>query len=154
ILAKSLHPFRPGLFAARAHARCKVLVDTIGHQELGVLGPPIGALAQPDLFLTQWFAMSRGCVVLVWRAIPNVAVQDDQRRFGFRLLEGLNGTSDPIHIVRVMDARNVPSISEESGRYVLAESDASISFDCDVVVVVNPAEVIEAKMRGERRCLR
>ena len=39
-------------------------------------------------------------------------------------------------------------------RHVLGERDARVAFDGDVVVVINPAQVVEAEMPGQGRRLR
>ena len=45
-------------------------------------------------------------------------------------------------------------IAEEARRDILGEGDAGVALDGDVVVVVDPAEVVEAEMAGERGRLR
>jgi hypothetical protein len=61
---------------------------------------------------------------------------------------------DAVNVVGVADAQDVPAVAQEPGRDVLGEGDARVAFDGDVVVVVNPAEVVEAEMAGERRRFR
>ena len=50
--------------------------------------------------------------------------------------------------------QHVPMIAHEAGRDVLAEGEAGVAFDRDMVVVVDPAEVVERQMSGERGRLR
>ena len=71
-------------------------MHAVGHEELGVLRPAIGALGQPDLVLAQGLAMGRGGVDLVRRAIADVAVQNDQRRPALGLAEDRKRILDPL----------------------------------------------------------
>jgi hypothetical protein len=54
-----------------------VLADAVGYQELGLLRPPVAALRLTDLLVTERLAVGRGGIVLVRRAVPDVAVEDD-----------------------------------------------------------------------------
>ena len=79
----SLELGEPGvaeLLAAAADALLEVLVDAVGDQELGVLGPAVELLGQPDLVLAQRLAVGAVRVLLVGRAPGDVAVDDDQGR--------------------------------------------------------------------------
>src|SRR5262249_24768133 len=72
------HPLRAKLLPASAETFGEVLVDAVGHQKFLLLGPAIGALCQLHLFIPQRLAMSAGGVLLVRRAIADVARHDDQ----------------------------------------------------------------------------
>src|SRR5215831_6167427 len=61
---------------------------------------------------------------------------------------------DAVDVVRVADAQHVPPIGEEACSDILCKGDARVAFDRDVVVVPNPAEVVESQMRAERRRFR
>src|SRR5207247_316570 len=52
------------------------------------------------------------------------------------------------------DPQNVPSVSQEPGGNVLGEGDARVPFDGDVIVVVDPAELVETQVGGQRRRFR
>ena len=43
----------------------EVLVDAVGDEELGVLGPAVDPLGEPDLVLAQRLAVGRAGVLLV-----------------------------------------------------------------------------------------
>jgi hypothetical protein len=64
---------------ALADAVGEMLVDPIRHQELGICGPTVEPLGVSDLFLSQWFAVCFGAVLLVRRAIADMALYNDQR---------------------------------------------------------------------------
>ena len=128
----------------------EVLVDAVGHEELRVLGPAVVALGEADFFLAERFAVGCGGVLLVRRAVADVAVENDERGPAFGLAEDLERVLDAIDVVGVADPQHVPAVGEESGGDIFGEGDAGVAFDGDVVVVVDPAEVIEAQMAGQR----
>jgi hypothetical protein len=98
--------------------------------------------------------MGFGRVLLVWRAVTDVTVQNDERRPAFGLAEHLESALNSVHVIGIADAQHVPATGKEAPRHILSEGDVSIAFDGDVVVVENPAEVVEAQVAGERRSLR
>ena len=136
-----------------SNAAREVLPDAVGHEKLGVLGPTIGALGQPDLLFAERLAVRRARVLLVGRTIGDVTVHDDQ---GGSIGGGAERVERPpqhVEIVGVADACHVPAIGDEARRHVLGERPVGVTFDRDLVVVVDPAEVGELEMTGERRRL-
>src|SRR5262249_57943356 len=95
--------------------------------------------------------MSRCGVLLMRRTVADVAVQNDKCRATLCLLEDRQRLLDPLTIVRVADPQDVPSISEEASRDVLSERQTRAPLDRDVVVVIDPAQIVEAEMTGQRR---
>ena len=92
--------------------------------------------------------------VLDGSAVADVTVHDDQRRplvFG---LEGVKRALGLLEVVRVRDCLDVPAVRREAGRHVLGEREIGMPLDRDPVRVVDPAEVREALVRGERCRLR
>ena len=83
-----------------------------------------------------------------------MAVQDDEGRAALRALEHLEGVLDPLKVVRVADPLHIPAVPEEAGRHVFGKRDVRVPLDGDVVVVEDPAEVVEAEMSRERSRLR
>ena len=141
-------PLLVRLTAAFADAGGEVLVDTIGHQELRVLGPSVKALDEADFFLAKRLAVGRGSVVLVRGTVADVAVEHDEGGAAFFLSEDLEGVLDTLKIVGIAHSQNVPSVCQKARRNVLSEGDAGGSLDRDVVVVVDPAEVVQAQVAG------
>src|SRR4029453_17338206 len=76
-------------------------------------------------------------------------VQDDERGPAFRLLENFERIFDAAYVVGIADAQNIPAVSEKTRGHVFGECNIRVPFDADVIVVVDPAEVIEAEMTGE-----
>src|SRR5262249_1862496 len=94
--------------------------------------------------------MSFGSVLLVRRSVPNVGVQNNERGTPLRLPESVKSVFDAIQVVSVADPQHVPTIRQESRHDVFRERDARAPLDRDVVVVVDPAEVVETQMAGQR----
>ena len=155
-----LNPAEPGVaqrLAAPADALAEVLVDSVGHEELRVLGPAVIALGQPDFLLAQGLAVGGAGVLLVGRAPADVAVDDDQGRPIALLEEDAEGAVEQVEVVGVADPGDVPAVAQEPGGDVLAERQRGVPLDRDVVVVVDPAEVGELPVarrarRPRRRC--
>src|SRR5712691_13217257 len=69
ILLELCHPLPAQAFAALPDARAKVFPNSLGHQELGVLGPVVISLSQSDLLFPKWFAMRPVRILFVRGAI-------------------------------------------------------------------------------------
>src|SRR5215469_4956814 len=89
-------------------------------------------------------------VLFMRRAIADMAIQNDQSRPVLRIPENLQRVLDAVEIICIADSQHIPAIRKKSSSDILCKGDTSISFNRDVVVVINPAEVIEAQMSGER----
>ena len=98
--------------------------------------------------------MGRGRIDLVRRAIADVAVENDQRRPVFRLAEDRKRLLDALQIVGIADPQHIPMVSEEARGDIFGKRDAGLAVDGDVIVVVDPAQIIQGEMAGERRGLR
>ena len=93
--------------------------------------------------------MGGGGVLLVGRAVGDVAVDDDQRGPVGRVLEHAEGALQHVEVVGVAHPRHVPAIAEKAHRHVVTEGERGMSLDRDVVVVVDPAQVRQLEMPGE-----
>ncbi len=147
---KQLVPACMGLGATRADSGGEALAHGLRHQELGVLGPTVETLGEADLLLAQGLAMRRRGIVLVRRAVADVAVEDDEGRPALGAAEDVDRVLDARGVVGITDAQHVPAVAQEARRNILGEGDLRLAFDGDVVVVVDPAQVVEAEMAGER----
>src|SRR5207247_1032872 len=83
-----------------------------------------------------------------------MAVEKQEGGPAARLAEDLEGALDAVGIIGIADPQNVPPVTQEPRCNVLREGDARVAFDGDVVVVVDPAEIVEAQMRGQGRGFR
>src|SRR5258708_7864197 len=93
-----------------SHARREVLAHSAGHEELRVLRPAVRALGEADLFRTERLAVRGAGVLLVRRAVADVAVDDDEGRPIVRPLEGSEGALEHVEVVRIADADDVPAV--------------------------------------------
>src|SRR5579863_7308039 len=109
------------LSSAPSNAIAEMLAYSLGHKELRVFRPAVELLHQPDFFFSQWFAMRRIRILLVRRSIPNVAIDNDERRPIRCLLEGLKCPPQHFQIVGVAHPGDVPSVADKPRRNVLAE---------------------------------
>src|SRR5439155_14514363 len=97
-------PPDPSGRSARPDAGGEVLADAVGDQQLRLLRPPIAALGEANLLLTERLAVGRGRVVLVRGAVADVAVEDDERGTPLRLPEDAEDPFDAIEVVGVAHA--------------------------------------------------
>ena len=99
--------------------------------------------------------MCRGSVVLVGeRAVADVAVENDEGWAALGLVEDVDRALDALDVVGIADPQDIPAVAEEAGRDILGERDVGLAVDRDAIVVVDPAQVIERQMAGERSGLR
>ena len=89
-------------------------------------------------------------VLLVRGAVADVAVDDDQGRAAALLAEALEGPRDQLDVVGVADPVHVPAVAHEAGGDVVLVGELGVAVDRDVVVVVDPAEVVEPQVAGDR----
>src|SRR5215813_12411990 len=127
-----------------------MFVHSIWNEKLFILGPAVAPFRELDLFIAERLTVSCGRVLLVRRAIADMTIQHNECRSALRLLEDAEGLLDSLDIVGVSDSQHVPSVSEEASRNILSERQASVPLDRDVVVVVDPTEIVETEMTGKR----
>src|SRR5271163_354236 len=80
VLFEFRHPSGASFGATFADAIRKMLADLIRHKELRIFGPSIIALGEFDLFSAERLAVSGRSILLVGRAVSDMAVNDDERR--------------------------------------------------------------------------
>ncbi len=85
------------------------------------------------------------------RAVADVAVDHDEGRPAAGLGERAQRLLDPPDVVRIADTHDIPAVCDEARDHILGEGDRGVSLDGDVVVVVNPAEVVEAEVTRQGR---
>src|SRR3974377_469731 len=88
----------------------------------------------------------------MWGAVANVTIKKDEGRAICGLAKNRQRVLKPVDFVGVAHAENVPTVTEKSCRDVLRKGDARIAFDRDVIVVIDPAEVVQGEMARQRRC--
>src|ERR1051325_3024857 len=150
ISAEKLGPLTTGLLAARADTPSEMCIDTVGYEKLRLLGPSIAALGEANFIITKGLAMRFRSVLFVRRAVTDVAVQDNKRRPAFGFAEDLERVFDSIHVVCVTNAQNIPTISQETSGDIFGEGEVRVAFDRDMIVVEDPAKIIQTEVTRQR----
>ena len=94
--------------------------------------------------------MRGAAVVLVRRAITDMALDDDQCRRVMDGAERLEGLRESLRVIGVANVQHVPAISAETRRDVLAECEIRVAFDGYAVAVIDPAQIAEHEAARER----
>ena len=68
-----------------------MLAHAVRHQKLRLLRPAVIPFGEPNLLLAERMAVGGTRIVLVRRAVADVAIDDDQRRTVVRRLERREG---------------------------------------------------------------
>ena len=89
-------------------------------------------------------------VLLVGRAVADVAADDDHRGLVFGAEEFFVGFEQGFGIVGIGAADDIPAEAFEAGGDIVGVGEFGVAFDRNVVVVVDPAEFIELKVAGDR----
>src|SRR5262249_27726240 len=122
----------------------------IWNEEFRIWGPAVVLLGQPDFFFAQRLAVCGTGVLLVRRAVADMTVHDDQSRAIVCHLKGGERPSQHLEVVSVTDTKDIPSVGDEPGCDIVAERQVGMSFYRDSIVVIDPAEVRNLKVSGER----
>mmetsp|Transcript_100933 Transcript_100933/g.308628 ORF Transcript_100933/g.308628 Transcript_100933/m.308628 type:complete len:359 (+) Transcript_100933:1114-2190(+) len=127
-----------------------MLRDLLGHQE-GLVRPAVDVLRRRDLLLPEGRTVRRESVLLRRRSPSDVGVHNEERRPLLFPLEDHDCAGEGLDVVGVADADDVPPVGDEPRRDVLRDRPSGVALDRDLVVVPNPAEVVELHVPGERR---
>ena len=125
---KEFRPLPPRISAARSYAGAKMLVDAVGHKKLGILGPAVTTLREPNLLISERLAVGRSSVLSIRRTVAYMTIQNDERGAVFRFAKAVEGVLDALDVVGVADAQNVPPVGEESRLNVLGKGDARFTL--------------------------
>ncbi len=103
-----------------------------------------------DLLGAQRLAMGLGGVGAVRRALADVGLADDQRRFVGAVFGVGNRAVHCVGIVAVDRADHVPAIGGKTHRGVVDEPGADLAVDGDAVVVIQRDQLVELPGAGQR----
>src|SRR5262245_33773237 len=98
-----------------------MIVDSLRHVELLVFRPAIVSFGKPDLFFAEGFAVGAARVLLVRRAISDMAVHDNQRRAILRALKVPESTGQHVEIVCITHSRDVPAVTDKTSSHIFGE---------------------------------
>ena len=149
VAGKLFHPGLTSMTPALAHHRLEVFANPVRNEKLGVLRPAVVPFGQPDLFLAQRLAVRSMRILLVGRAVGDMAIHDDQGRPVGRAYEGGKCPFEHIQIIGVADTQDIPAVADKARRHVLAERQVGSAFDGDFIVVVHPAKIGQLQMSGQ-----
>jgi len=149
ICFKPSHPRVTQRLPTGAYTRLEMLAHAVGHQELGVFWPAVMTLGQFDLLFAQRLTVRGAGILFVRRAVSDVAIHNDQGRSLLFVLEGAEGALQHLQVVSVSHSRHVPTVPHVPCSHIIAESQGRISLDGDVVVVVDPTQVVEFEVPGQ-----
>ena len=85
--------------------------------------------------------MGSAGILLIGRSISNVAIDNDQRWSVARALKRIERPFEHIEVVRVTHSCHIPFVGQEPRCDVFTERPLGVSFDGDLVVVINPAQI-------------
>ena len=122
---------------------------TIGHKEFRLFWPAIKFLRSANLIFAKWFAVCSAGVFLRRGSPTNSTINDDQRWTICRCSSRGICASQHIQIVRIGNAKHIPSISQIARAHIIVVCKRSVTFDGDVIVVVNPAKIRELQMSSQ-----
>src|SRR5258708_30203572 len=130
-----------------------MLLHAVRAKQLGTLRPSIVALRQTNLLLPKRLAVRRAGVVLMWSAVGDVALDEDEVGCVVWGAEMVDRLCKPFRVVGVSYSPHHPAIREKARRNVFAEGEIGIAFDRYVIAVIDPAQVAEHLVTGKRGSL-
>ncbi len=113
VIGEEFLPFTASIRTARADMVLKMLVHAVGHEELRVFRPAVILFHQLDFRFAEGFAVRFIGILLVWRAVADVRIHNQQRRAVAGLQECLVAARQLQQIVGIGHARDVPAIPDE-----------------------------------------
>src|SRR5271166_6485980 len=127
-----------------------MVVDAFRHKEFLVFRPAVVSLREPDFLLAERFTVSTTSILLMGRAVSDVAVHDDERGAILGVMKSAERTGQHVEVVCVSNSRHVPAVTDKTRGHVFRKRQGSVAFDRDVVVVVDPAEIRKSQVSSER----
>ena len=138
---------------ALAHVVDEVLHHAVGDEELGVLGPAVELLRATNFVLAERLAVGGGAAFLLRRAVSDATLDDDEGGTALVRLGLVQRDQQRGAVVDVSQAQHGPAVGEKARADILAKRQRGRTLDRDLVAVVNPDEVGQAQVPGDRRGL-
>src|ERR1017187_4409071 len=127
-----------------------MVLGLIRHEKLLFGIPAKGRLGQLDLVGAERGSVGFGRTGLVGRSTSNGGVDHDQRRARVGLGGG-NGLVDAVDVgVAAVDLLYVPTVGLEAFAHVFAEVQRGGTVERDLVVVVQPDQLAQLEVTGQR----
>src|SRR5262249_39518824 len=103
-----------------------------------------------DLPFAEGFAVGFVRILLVRRAVADVAVDDDERGLVGATEKSFVAAGELQQIVGVGDTGDVPAVADKARHHVFAERPTGRAIESDTIVVVDQAKIRKAKMPRKR----
>src|SRR5262249_14258197 len=126
-------PLGEEIGAALANAVAEVVENPVWNKKLGVFGPAVVFLDELHFGFAERFAVGFGSVLLVGRAVTDVAVDDDKRGAVGRALKRGESEIQKIEVVGVGHAKDIPLIPLETRHDLFAEGPGGGTVEGDVI---------------------
>src|SRR3954452_23523957 len=136
--------------AAISDGLLESLSNPVRDEKLGIFGPAIEFLCQFDFVFPEWLAMGSTQILFVRGTIADVGIDDDQGWAVFCIQEVVVRLRELIEIVGIAYVCYVPPVGFKASAHIFTEGPVRGSIKSYVIVVVNPAEIWEAKVPGQR----
>ena len=129
-----------------------MLIYAFRYDELLTTVPTVSFLGQSNFVDSERCTVCCMRICFVWRTETNDALQNNNGRFARRVLKALHCSTNGIQIVGILDCHCVPSESLKFRGRIFRKCQIRFTFDRDVIVVINPAEVIQFQVTSNRCC--
>ncbi len=137
------------LFAAATVLPSHVFARRLGDVKRFVNRPTVTFLGRTNLVFTQRFTMGAVGVLFVGRAVGDMTINDHEGWFLGLALGFLDGPVERPQIIGVGHVDHQPTVGLESRSHVLGKRQGGVAFDRDLVVVVNPDQLVKTQMTGQ-----
>src|SRR4029453_12361349 len=101
VFRETLEPCIAQILASLANPVAEVIVNSVWYVEFLVFRPSVIPFRETNLLFSQGLAVSAACILFVGRAVPDVTVDDDQRRPVIRVLERAESAREHFQVIGV-----------------------------------------------------
>src|SRR5271155_4055606 len=91
----------------------EMLVHAVGHEELCIFRPAVESFGGLDLLLAQRIAMGLLCILLVWRAVADMAFDNDQARAAGLILDEIKRVQHLLLVIGVAHMEDIPTQAQK-----------------------------------------
>ncbi len=150
VRSKERAPILAGFAVASEETTAEVLGHAFRHEELRLFRPAVAPLREADFVLAEGLAMRSSGILLVRRPVTYMAVEHDKRRAISFAAELVDRLGDSLAVIGVAHMLDIPAIGEEPRSDIVAKGEFGTAFDRHTVIVINPEQVSELQMAGDR----
>ena len=115
--------------------------------------PAIAGFGGTNFLLAERFTVRGGGILFVRRAIGNMAIHNDQRGAFVFFERRRKGLLQLLKIIGIANALHIPVIPHKARRHVFSERQRRVALNGNAVIVIDPDQIAEAQVPGQRRRL-